>query len=178
MMGLELPFLHAVNADFEGATFYGMELYKANLQGANFTMAQFPETCLENANFNGANLRYADLSGAWTRMISLRYTNLSDTILDSCDLRGADFDGANVRKTNLERACLFAAVHIDRTIDTHLARLDGAAITPKEKELLESHYPGKLWNVRGDDTLSAMAFIDRFVYKKHDARHKSYEGIT
>ena len=69
----------------------GINLYEANLSGANLSGAD-----LSRANLSGADLSGADLSSA-----NLFGANLSDADLSDADLSGANLNGAYLPRANL-----------------------------------------------------------------------------
>ena len=86
-----------------------LDLWDANLGGANLWDANLQGAILGDANLQGAilgdaNLRNADLWGA-----NLRNANLRNAILWGADLRGAILWGANLRGAILWGAILWGA---------------------------------------------------------------------
>ncbi len=176
MMGLELPFLQAEDADFSGAWLYGVELYKANFQRANFSQRyNCPETCLEDADLSGANVRQSVLANAWTDRIILRNADLRGTDLSYAYLRGADFEGAEMTDANLENAILVGVLNLDKARNLRKARLNRAVVLPREKEMIEQCYE-RLPNltVHKGSPLAELAYLEKGgLCHPH---HKAYEG--
>ena len=80
----------------------GEEGSRANLSGADLSLAYLRGAHLSVANLSGVDLRGADLSRAY----------LSGANLSRADLRGADLRGAHLRGANLSRADLRGAYGI------------------------------------------------------------------
>jgi hypothetical protein len=90
-----------------GADLRGADLGEANLRGAD----------LREANLRGADLRRADLRGANLWGADLREANLRGADLGEANLRGADLGeanlwGANLRGADLREADLWGAENI------------------------------------------------------------------
>ena len=88
-----------VGNDFYGWPLWRMNLYEANLAGANFSEANLKGTHLAKANLQGANLMYANLQGA-----ALIETNLQNASLFKSNLNGAHLAHAKLEGANLEGA--------------------------------------------------------------------------
>ena len=68
-----------------------VDLWGANLEGANMRWAN-----LEGANMRVADLDGADLEGANLEGANMRWANMRVADLDGADLEGADLEGANL----------------------------------------------------------------------------------
>jgi len=86
-------------ADLSGADLYGADLRRANLTEADLYGADLRGANLRRANLSGANLRGADLCGA-----DLSGANLRGADLCGADLSGANLYGAHLREANLRGA--------------------------------------------------------------------------
>ena len=74
-----------------------VDLYWANLSGANLNIAGLRRADLSGADLSGANLTRADLSGAYLIGANLTDADLTDADLAGANLKyviGADFTGA------------------------------------------------------------------------------------
>lgn len=79
-----------------GVDLSGVNLWFADLRGANLREADLKGVALEGANLQGAKLEYADLRGA-----ELVGANLQGAELDYANLRGAELAGANLELARL-----------------------------------------------------------------------------
>ena len=122
-----------------------VELYEADLQGANLPFAHLEGTDLRfaslhganlaSAHLNGANLPASDLEGADLRDADLRGANLSDALLIDANLINANLEGANLQRAILEGAILIQATLVDANlINANLkgANLRGAIVKGTE----------------------------------------------
>jgi len=83
-----------------------VDLYGADLRGANLTRARLDGTDLIHANLKEAILINADLSGTKLMEAKLEGVKLDGVKLREADLRGTDLSGACLTGANLERADL------------------------------------------------------------------------
>jgi uncharacterized protein YjbI with pentapeptide repeats len=88
-----------------------INLFEANLQGADLRGANLQRIVLEGANLqeavlDGTNLQLAFLSKVNLQGADLRGANLQGTVLEEANLQGAVLDGANLYATNLGNANL------------------------------------------------------------------------
>jgi len=122
-----LPDLRRVN--LRGIVLNEIDLHRAKLQGANFTLVElsqadlgkadliqavlsginFNRANLSRANLNKANLSKADLNGANLIETNLSQADLSRTRFAGADLSGADLFGADLSGANLFGADLSGA---------------------------------------------------------------------
>jgi hypothetical protein len=82
---------------------------RANLAGANLSVADLRYAYLTDANFHGANLRYADLGGAYLRGADFYGADLRGAYFRDANLRGANLSGAYLYGANLSGAYLYGA---------------------------------------------------------------------
>ena len=91
------------------ANLTGANLYRANLEGANLTGANLYRANLEGARLEGANLTGANLYRANLYRANLEGANLTGANLYRANLEGARLEGANLTGANLYRANLKGA---------------------------------------------------------------------
>ena len=96
--------LHPLCEGRRGPQLDGVDLYAANMKGADlrcgsFVLADLYAADLEGANLAGADLRGADLYAARLRGADLRGADLRCTELGYADLEGAQLQGALVKGT-------------------------------------------------------------------------------
>jgi len=99
---------------------------RADLLGANLSVANLFEADLSEANLCGADLGGANLCGA-----DLRGANLSGAKLHGANLRGANLRGANLRGADLGGANLRGAkftVELKDTVNLHTIVYDSQQI--------------------------------------------------
>ncbi len=152
-----------LGADLRGALFTRREvrggsafLDPAELRGADFSQASFPEgdlsaadlvfSDLYKANFPGSDLRKAKLVGAGARFVDLRGAALAGV-----DAHGADFFGADLRAANLRGANLLAA-------NLSSARLQGADLRGAKLQGVDFRRA----NLHGADLRDAEVFGTKF----------------
>lgn len=99
--------LDLYKANLSGANLRGVHLSEANLREANLTGADLREANLYMAKLSGANLSAAKLSEADLVGADLFTANLSGADLSMANLNGANLNGANLIKANLNGANLF-----------------------------------------------------------------------
>ena len=120
----------------------GIDLYRANLDGAN----------LDGVKLDGASLIGANLDGA-----SLIGANLDGTSLVGARLDGASLDGANLDGANLDRASLIGA------------RLDGASLDGASLDFIKHDLWGILFHSKSETGGLVAALkegrVDGSVYK-------------
>ena len=86
-----------VRCDLSFADLGGMDLNRANLEGANMSYANLKGADLGAANLKKTNLSYADLRG-----VNLRGANLSNAVLVAANLSGATWtDGLRCREGSM-----------------------------------------------------------------------------
>lgn len=95
----DLKGLQLIKANFEGANLEGAVLWEANLEGAVLWEAK-----LKGAYLGGANLEGADLKQANLKVAELRGSNLEGADLWRVKLEGADLDLANLEGADLSYA--------------------------------------------------------------------------
>ncbi|NEO72927.1 pentapeptide repeat-containing protein [Moorena sp. SIO3H5] len=101
----------------------GCYLGRANLSGANPSLAEFRNADLSQADLRGADLSWADLSKADLSLANLSKADLSGanfhkadltkTDLSGADLSGTDLSEANLTKANLREAYLIRTQALD-----------------------------------------------------------------
>ncbi|MFW6135876.1 MAG: pentapeptide repeat-containing protein [Chloroflexota bacterium] len=136
--GINLRRANLEGAHLRLAEMQGADLVGANLEGARLMLAQMQESRLRGANLAGASLRYANLEHASLRHADLKgarlsHANLGRAFLGGVDLKGADLDGANLEGTflveaDLSRVDLRNAESIEG-ISLYRARLDHTQLT-------------------------------------------------
>ena len=95
--------------DLFGADLSGADLRQANLSGADLRQANLWKADLREANLSGANLSGASLMGAYLNRAHLGGAHLYVAHLMGADLNGADLREANLNETNLSGALLMGA---------------------------------------------------------------------
>ena len=95
--------------DLFGADLSGADLRQANLSGADLRQANLWKADLREANLSGANLSGASLMGAYLNRAHLGGAHLYAAHLMGADLNGADLREANLNETNLSGALLMGA---------------------------------------------------------------------
>jgi uncharacterized protein YjbI with pentapeptide repeats len=132
-------------ADLSGANLAlaklsGANLTRANLSGTDLTRADLTGANLSRADLTGANLTRADLSGAKLTRADLAGADLSGTKLARADLSGASLLGSKLLRSNLTGAKLASA---------NLTRADLSEANLYEANLLGSKLQGSnLTNTR------------------------------
>jgi uncharacterized protein YjbI with pentapeptide repeats len=116
-MRITLEMAVKASVDLYGADLSGANLTHANLSGADLTRANLTGANLYGANLTGANLYGANLSGA-----NLTHANLSGANLTHANLTGANLYGANLSDANLYGTYLYGA-------DLYGANLSGANLS-------------------------------------------------
>jgi hypothetical protein len=96
-------------ANLEGANLVGANLEGANLEGANLEGANLEGANLEGANLEGAFLEWANLGRAFLEWANLEGANLRGAFLEWAFLEGANLEGANLEGANLAGANLAGA---------------------------------------------------------------------
>ncbi len=124
-----------------GANLQGANLYRVNLQGADLQGVNLQRADLQGANLQGANLQRADLQGALLQevllqeaqlqraqlqMAQLQEALLPKAQLQRADLQGADLEGADLQEAKLQGAKL-QGVQLQRA-DLQGAKLQGAKL--------------------------------------------------
>lgn len=104
LFGADLNGANLIEADLSNADLIGANLSNADLYGTNLRRA-----CLRSASLIGANLRRADLNGTHLRRANLSNANLSNANLVEANLSGANLSGANLSNARLGGAHLFGA---------------------------------------------------------------------
>lgn len=89
--------------------FRGVNLVRADLEGADLTRANLRAVNLSNADLGGADIQAANLSNTRLQGANLRGANLFDSNLFEADLELADLTGANLLGADLTRAHLHQA---------------------------------------------------------------------
>jgi len=83
------------HCDLREANLIGVNIEKADLQGANLQGANLLGSRLTGANLQGANLQGANLGGSVIEKANLQGANLTKTDLTISDFKGANLQGAN-----------------------------------------------------------------------------------
>ncbi|GBE76482.1 pentapeptide repeat-containing protein [Microcystis aeruginosa NIES-87] len=110
--------------DLQNCLLICRDLYRANLQRANFAGANLVGANLAGAILVGANLAGAILVGANLEGANLERANLAGAFLSWANLKGANLEWANLAGANLERANLERAYLEGAYLE--VANLDGA----------------------------------------------------
>src|SRR3972149_4014173 len=92
--------------DLFGADLSGADLRQANLSGADLRQANLWKADLREANLSEANLSGASLMGAYLNRAHLGGAHLYVAHLMGADLNGADLSEANLRGTSLIRTVI------------------------------------------------------------------------
>ena len=108
----QLPIIDLFGADLSGADLNeafleGIDLFKADLTGANLKFADLNAAQLAFANLEGANLQGSDLSNANLSFANLKGVDLRgefEAFLDGANLEFSDLTGANVTNQQIAQA--------------------------------------------------------------------------
>lgn len=101
LRGTNLQGVDLWNADLEGAN-----LHRANLRGASLWEADLRASELQSANLQRANLRSANLRAANLKEADLQSARLQRADLQSAELSGAKLQKARLQEANLQHANL------------------------------------------------------------------------
>jgi uncharacterized protein YjbI with pentapeptide repeats len=101
---IDLRAVNLVEVEIQRADLSGANLTVANLRGANLSKAILIRANLSGANLTYANLIGADLSKAILSHADLHGAKLTDTDLSNTDLSQADLNDANLRGADLNNA--------------------------------------------------------------------------
>ena len=85
---------------------------RADLRGANMSLADMRGTNLRGADLSGADLRGANMSGTDLRGADMSGANMSLADMRGTDLRGADMSLADMRGTDMRGSYLSGAKNI------------------------------------------------------------------
>ena len=96
--------IEVFDANLRGANLSGANLSHANLDDADLSYANLGDADLSYAKLRYVNLRGANLSGANLRYANLSHANLRDADLSYANLRDVNLRGANLRYANLRGA--------------------------------------------------------------------------
>jgi len=149
-----------------------IDLFGANLSGANLNLAN-----LSGANLFGANLSGADLGRANLSEADLAAANLSEANFHGTNLSEANFYGANLREANLIRANLIEANLIE--VNLSGADLSGANLalaTALKTNFTRTNLTGACiqdWNIN-QRTIFEEVICD-YIYYKFDWDTKTYQ---
>jgi uncharacterized protein YjbI with pentapeptide repeats len=118
-------------AQLQGASLARAELQDAifmgaRLQGASLDQAQLQGAGFPGAQLQGASLVLAELQGAYLVGVQLQGANLNQAQLEGAELFDAQLQGANLDNAQLQGAVL--ALADTQGVPLNVARLDGASL--------------------------------------------------
>jgi len=121
--------------DLRAANLENADLYRADLQGANFQFAMLKNASLKKANLVGADFSRTKAWGAKCYKADLRAANFTDSRLyradfTSADLQQADFTDAVLEGANLTEANLRGAVFVNTVFLTDKASPETVTLLP------------------------------------------------
>ncbi len=99
------PFLHAVEAAFEGADLAGADFFGSDFRGANFAGAKLRGTSFAFADLRGAKFDGADLTGAYLVGAILDDATFPGAVVDNTDFTGASAAGFALSQKQRAGAC-------------------------------------------------------------------------
>jgi hypothetical protein len=132
LCGADLSVAPLAGANLAGANLAGAELYAAHLEGANLKAAQLEGAHLYAAHLAGANLEGANLYAAHLNFAHLNAANLNFAYLNFAHLEGANLDAAHLSEAYLSEAHLNAA-HLEGA-DLDFTHLEGADLNDAHLE--------------------------------------------
>lgn len=98
-----------IEANCQDANFQGLDIHRADFQGAVLRNASFQSVHLYEVVFEGADIRNANLQFADIFATNFQNADLRNANLQSAVIRGVQFQGADIRNANLKRADLHEA---------------------------------------------------------------------